>query len=109
MFLGCGSKRLANKEPFGIRSLWLLLNTKQSSSGGPMKIILAKPRGFCAGVERAIKCVEEALERYGRPVYVLNDIVHNAHVVNRLRERGAVFVKDITEVPAGAHLLFSAH
>jgi 4-hydroxy-3-methylbut-2-enyl diphosphate reductase len=74
-----------------------------------MKIILAKPRGFCAGVERAIKCVEQALERYGAPVYVLNDIVHNATVVTELREKGAVFVKDLQDVPAGSHLLFSAH
>lgn len=74
-----------------------------------MKIILAKPRGFCAGVERAIICVERALERYGPPVYVLNDIVHNKVVVDDLRERGAVFVKDLSDVPAGAHLLFSAH
>lgn len=74
-----------------------------------MKIILAKPRGFCAGVERAIKCVEEALERFGAPVYVLNDIVHNRTVVNELREKGAVFVKELDEVPEGAHLLFSAH
>lgn len=74
-----------------------------------MKIILAKPRGFCAGVERAIKCVEQALERYGAPVYVLNDIVHNATVVGELREKGAVFVKDLNDVPQGAHLLFSAH
>ncbi|MBI2421398.1 MAG: 4-hydroxy-3-methylbut-2-enyl diphosphate reductase [Candidatus Hydrogenedentes bacterium] len=74
-----------------------------------MEIIVAKPRGFCAGVERAIKCVEQALERYGAPVYVLNHIVHNAHVVNELREKGAVFVKTLDEVPAGSHLLFSAH
>ncbi len=74
-----------------------------------MQIIVAKPRGFCAGVERAIKCVEQALERHGAPVYVLNNIVHNAHVVNELREKGAVFVKDPDEVPEGAHLLFSAH
>ena len=74
-----------------------------------MRIILAKPRGFCAGVERAIRCVEEAIERFGPPVYVLNDIVHNAHVVNLLRERGAVFVKKLEEVPKGSHLLFSAH
>ena len=74
-----------------------------------MKTVLASPRGFCAGVERAIKCVEEALERFGAPVYVLNDIVHNAHVVNELREKGAVFVKHIHDVPEGAHLLFSAH
>ena len=74
-----------------------------------MKILLAKPRGFCAGVERAIKCVEHALERYGAPVYVLNDIVHNSHVVNDLREKGAVFVKNLDDVPPGSHLLFSAH
>jgi 4-hydroxy-3-methylbut-2-enyl diphosphate reductase len=74
-----------------------------------MEIIVAKPRGFCAGVERAIKCVEQALERYGAPVYVLNNIVHNAHVVNELSEQGAIFVKDLDDVPEGAHLLFSAH
>lgn len=74
-----------------------------------MKIILARPRGFCAGVERAIKCVEEALERFGPPIYVLNDIVHNSHVVNELRDKGAVFVKDMDDVPPGSHLLFSAH
>jgi 4-hydroxy-3-methylbut-2-enyl diphosphate reductase len=74
-----------------------------------MRVILAKPRGFCAGVERAIKCVEEALERYGAPIYVLNDIVHNAHVVHELRDKGAVFVKNLDDVPEGAHLLFSAH
>lgn len=74
-----------------------------------MKILLAKPRGFCAGVERAIVCVEQALERYGAPVYVLNDIVHNKAVVDDLKSKGAVFVKDLNDVPAGAHLLFSAH
>ena len=74
-----------------------------------MRIILAKPRGFCAGVERAIRCVERALELHGPPVYVLNHIVHNAHVVNELQRKGAVFVKEVSEVPAGSHLLFSAH
>lgn len=74
-----------------------------------MKILLAKPRGFCAGVDRAIVCVERALERYGPPVYVLNDIVHNKAVVDELREKGAVFVKHLDNVPAGSHLLFSAH
>lgn len=74
-----------------------------------MKILLARPRGFCAGVERAIKCVERALELYGAPVFVLNDIVHNEHVVNELRQKGAVFVKHLEEVPEGSHLLFSAH
>jgi 4-hydroxy-3-methylbut-2-enyl diphosphate reductase len=74
-----------------------------------MKVILARPRGFCAGVERAIKCVEQALERYGAPVYVLHDIVHNATVVNDLRAKGAVFVQSLDDVPQGAHVLFSAH
>jgi 4-hydroxy-3-methylbut-2-enyl diphosphate reductase len=74
-----------------------------------MHILLARPRGFCAGVERAIKCVEQALDRFGPPVYVLNNIVHNRHVVNELAAKGAVFVKDLNEVPEGAHLLFSAH
>lgn len=74
-----------------------------------MKVLLAKPRGFCAGVDRAIVCVERALERYGPPVYVLNDIVHNRSVVDDLRDQGAVFVKNLDEVPKGSHLLFSAH
>jgi 4-hydroxy-3-methylbut-2-enyl diphosphate reductase len=74
-----------------------------------MKVILARPRGFCAGVERAIKCVEQALDRYGAPVYVLHDIVHNATVVNDLRAKGAVFVQSLDDVPPGSHLLFSAH
>ncbi len=74
-----------------------------------MKIILAKPRGFCAGVERAIRCVERALELYGPPVYVLNDIVHNATVVRDLKAKGAIFVRSLGEVPEGSHLLFSAH
>ncbi|MBI3118171.1 MAG: 4-hydroxy-3-methylbut-2-enyl diphosphate reductase [Candidatus Hydrogenedentes bacterium] len=74
-----------------------------------MKIVLAKPRGFCAGVERAIVSVEKALELYGPPVYVLNNIVHNQHVVNELHAKGAIFVKSLDDVPAGAHLLFSAH
>ncbi len=74
-----------------------------------MRLIIAKPRGFCAGVDRAIRSVERALERYGAPVYVLNNIVHNAHVVEELRSKGAVFVRSLDDVPEGAHLLFSAH
>lgn len=74
-----------------------------------MKIILAKPRGFCAGVERAIKCVERALGLYGPPVYVLNDIVHNATVVQMLRKKGAKFVRTLEDAPVGSHVLFSAH
>lgn len=74
-----------------------------------MKIILAKPRGFCAGVERAIRCVERALELYGPPVYVLNAIVHNATVVQMLRDKGAVFMRSLENAPQSGHILFSAH
>ncbi len=74
-----------------------------------MKIILANPRGFCAGVERAIAIVERALEIYGPPVYVRHEIVHNKHVVESLRGKGAVFVDEVDEVPEGAITVFSAH
>lgn len=74
-----------------------------------MHIILAKPRGFCAGVERAIQCVERSLALFGKPVYVLNQIVHNTHVVNSLQKKGAVFVRNIEDVPENSILLFSAH
>ena len=74
-----------------------------------MKAILAKPRGFCAGVERAIRVVELALEEFGAPVFVRKEIVHNLHVVARLREKGAVFVEELDEVPSGAVAILSAH
>ncbi len=73
------------------------------------KVLLASPRGFCAGVERAIEIVERALERYGPPVYVRHEIVHNKHVVNSLRNKGAIFVEEIDDIPPGAHAIFSAH
>ncbi len=73
------------------------------------RVILANPRGFCAGVERAIEIVEKALERYGPPVYVRHEIVHNKFVVNALRKKGAVFVDEIDEIPDGAVTVFSAH
>jgi 4-hydroxy-3-methylbut-2-enyl diphosphate reductase len=72
-------------------------------------VIMAKPRGFCAGVERAIEVVEQALEIYDKPVYVRKEIVHNSHVVEALREQGAIFVDDIDEVPEGSTVIFSAH
>ena len=74
-----------------------------------MKIILAQPRGFCAGVERAIDIVERALEKYGAPVYVRHEIVHNRHVVESLKAKGALFVEELDEIPAGAVTIFSAH
>lgn len=74
-----------------------------------MKLYLASPRGFCAGVQRAISIVEKALEKFGAPVYVRHEIVHNQAVVSRLREKGAVFVKELDEVPSGAVAIFSAH
>ena len=74
-----------------------------------LQVILARPRGFCAGVERAIEIVERALERYGPPVYVRHEIVHNKHVVDSLRAKGAVFVEEVDDIPEGAHAIFSAH
>jgi 4-hydroxy-3-methylbut-2-enyl diphosphate reductase len=74
-----------------------------------MRVVLAQPRGFCAGVERAIEIVERALEKYGPPIYVRHEIVHNRHVVERLRAKGARFVDEIDEVPPGAVTIFSAH
>ncbi len=73
------------------------------------RVLLAAPRGYCAGVDRAVVAVEKALETYGAPVYVRKEIVHNKHVVETLRERGAVFVEETDEVPEGARLVFSAH
>jgi 4-hydroxy-3-methylbut-2-en-1-yl diphosphate reductase len=75
----------------------------------PEKLLLAAPRGYCAGVDRAVQTVERALELHGAPVYVRKEIVHNKHVVEQLRERGAVFVDSETEVPDGATVVFSAH
>ena len=72
-------------------------------------VVLAKPRGFCAGVERAIEVVERALEIYDKPVYVRKEIVHNRHVVAALRDQGAIFVEELSEVPHGATVIFSAH
>ncbi len=76
---------------------------------GHKRVLLAAPRGFCAGVDRAVTIVERALEQYGAPVYVRKQIVHNVHVVAELEQRGAVFVDEVDEVPAGARLVFSAH
>jgi 4-hydroxy-3-methylbut-2-enyl diphosphate reductase len=82
--------------------------TNQSISNDP-EILMAQPRGFCAGVDRAINIVKEALSRFGAPIYVRHEIVHNAFVVNELREKGAIFVEDLNEVPKGGIVVFSAH
>jgi 4-hydroxy-3-methylbut-2-en-1-yl diphosphate reductase len=83
--------------------------TEPNSAKPPLNILLAAPRGFCAGVDRAIKIVELALEQHGAPVYVRHEIVHNRFVVDNLKAKGAVFVEELDEVPAGAHVVFSAH
>ncbi len=75
----------------------------------PEKLLLAAPRGYCAGVDRAVQTVERALELHGAPVYVRKEIVHNKHVVDELRGKGAIFVESETEVPEGATVVFSAH
>jgi len=83
------------------------MNIKSKSA--ELNLVLASPRGFCAGVDRAITIVEKALGMYGSPIYVQHEIVHNKHVVQRLRNDGAVFVENIDEIPEGAHAIFSAH
>jgi 4-hydroxy-3-methylbut-2-en-1-yl diphosphate reductase len=79
------------------------------TEGDFMRVVLAQPRGFCAGVERAIEIVERALEKYGPPIYVRHEIVHNRHVVERLRAKGAQFVDELDEIPPGSVTIFSAH
>ena len=74
-----------------------------------MKLLLSKPRGFCAGVERAIDAVKKALELWGPPIYVKHEIVHNNHVVSELREMGAIFIEDLNDVPMGSRIVYSAH
>jgi len=74
-----------------------------------INILLANPRGFCAGVDRAIQIVEEALSQYGKPIYVRHEVVHNQYVINDLKTKGAIFIEDLNDVPKGAHIIFSAH
>jgi len=74
-----------------------------------INILLANPRGFCAGVDRAIQIVEEALAQYGKPIYVRHEVVHNQYVINDLKTKGAIFIEDLNDVPKGAHIIFSAH
>jgi len=74
-----------------------------------INILLANPRGFCAGVDRAIQIVEAALAQYGKPIYVRHEVVHNQYVINDLKTKGAIFIEDLNDVPQGAHVIFSAH
>ena len=74
-----------------------------------MDIYLAKPRGFCAGVDRAIEIVERALELFGKPIYVRHEVVHNKYVVNDLKNKGAIFVEELSEIPSDSTVIFSAH
>ena len=87
----------------------LSASSTDSQDKPPLALLIAAPRGFCAGVDRAIEIVERALEKYGAPVYVRHEIVHNRYVVDALREKGAVFVEELDEVPDGAPVVFSAH
>ena len=80
-----------------------------SQAAGPHEVLLAEPRGFCAGVDRAIEIVERALRKHGAPIYVRHEIVHNTYVVNDLKGKGAIFIEDLADVPPGATLVFSAH
>jgi 4-hydroxy-3-methylbut-2-enyl diphosphate reductase len=85
------------------------MSSTETRVAAPEKLLLAAPRGYCAGVDRAVQTVEHALDLYGAPVYVRKEIVHNKHVVEELRERGAIFVDQETEVPEGSTVVFSAH
>jgi 4-hydroxy-3-methylbut-2-enyl diphosphate reductase len=85
------------------------MSSTETRVASPEKLLLAAPRGYCAGVDRAVQTVEHALDLYGAPVYVRKEIVHNKHVVEELRERGAIFVDQETEVPEGSTVVFSAH
>ena len=86
-----------------------LADAAQADSRPPLTVLIAAPRGFCAGVDRAIEIVERALERFGAPVYVRHEIVHNRYVVDGLKAKGAVFVEELDEVPEGVPVVFSAH
>src|SRR3954469_10482739 len=83
--------------------------TAPQSDKPPLDLLIAAPRGFCAGVDRAIRIVELSIEKYGAPVYVRHEIVHNRHVVDALRAKGAIFVEELDEVPDGVPVVFSAH
>ncbi len=86
-----------------------MASTSAALNVGVEEVVLAEPRGFCAGVDRAIEIVERALEKFGAPIYVRHEIVHNTYVVNDLKAKGAIFIEELSDVPPGATLVFSAH
>ena len=100
--------RIRRSRPLGRKPATgtLLLSTAATA---PKRVLLAAPRGYCAGVDRAVETVEKALDLHGAPVYVRKEIVHNKHVVEELAKRGAIFVEEETEVPEGEMVVFSAH
>src|SRR5215467_3490592 len=100
------------RSPWGRDCCCSMPGSKRAATarGAPeMQVLLANPRGFCAGVDRAIDIVERALELFGPPIYVRHEVVHNRYVVERLRALGAVFVDELAEVPSGCTVIFSAH
>src|SRR5678809_817390 len=106
--LEAGNCGLAAEARPGVLARWWSLHTDPRRVSN-MRAVLAQPRGFCAGVVRAIDIVERALEKNGQPVYVRHEIVHNRHVVDTLKKKGAHFVEELDEIPDGAVTVFSAH
>src|ERR1700736_5425982 len=110
-------RRRRRRPPGGTASRLAAVASYRVAHGSPSilpaglvkRVFLASPRGYCAGVERAVETVERALQLYGTPVYVRKQIVHNSHVVRELEERGAVFVDSVDEIPEGSTVVFSAH
>jgi len=93
----------------GNSTTWTDTNTRTTTRTESLKLLLSKPRGFCAGVERAIDTVKRALELWGSPIYVKHEIVHNIHVVDELKKKGAIFIEDLSDVPIGSRVIYSAH
>ena len=107
--IGAPSHNLAAVRGWPLPCLRAVTSTSGNTPAGPSRVLLAAPRGYCAGVDRAVQTVEHALDLYGEPIYVRKEIVHNKHVVQELEKRGAIFVEEETEVPEGEMVVFSAH